>query len=247
MQIVGRRVVAEFADANVAITRNIALRQPLPRQHLIYNPFDYKTYAAIRNGKAAVPVKYTFGFLGRLVKEKGVEDLLHALSMLNHSRRHCGEPPEKLQVIGDGPDRTFLTHLAERLHIAADVDWSGFKTGEELAQAIKSTAVFVVPSRWEEPMGVVALELMAAGKPIIVSARGGLSECAGNACLTFENGNRRTLCDTMVRLSQDTELQSLLIQKGLVRIEKFAPEVAICEYLKLFEEVLAHRKGKLIL
>jgi len=84
----------------------------------------------------------------------------------------------------------------------------------------------------------VILEMMAAGKPLIVTGPSGLSECAQDAALTVSCNDEPALAETMDRLRRDVELQKKLIDRGLVRVRDFNPEKSAEEYLALFEEVL---------
>lgn len=242
-KVFGRWLVAQFAGVNVAITRHMAELQQLPRQRVIYNPVDY-SFWGVENPEAAKQQlfnsQYNFGFLGRLIKEKGVDDLLYALALVNNGRSEKGLPRATLQVIGDGPDRSYLEKLSSELSIADCVKWTGALSGERLLAKVRESCIFVVPSRYHEPMGIVALELLSAGKPIIVSAKGGLAECAGDACLTFQNGDRNALSQAMETLIEDRGLQKSLVSRSLERVKLYGKQQAIVEYLKVFEEQLGH-------
>jgi len=102
-------------------------------------------------------------------------------------------------------------------------------------------AVAVVPSEWEEAMGGVALELLAAGLPLIVSERGGLAECVAEAAWTFPNGDHRALAAWMAALIDDPSLRSSKAEAAQAVIARFDEEALAQRYLDLYAEILAAR------
>ena len=109
-------------------------------------------------------------YAGRLEYEKGVQTLLHAVRDL----RRAGAPV-RLMVCGEGTYGDELRALARRLRIARAVTFTGFLGRDELSRRYRIADAAVVPSIYE-PFGIVALEAMAAGTPLIVSDTGGLGE-----------------------------------------------------------------------
>ena len=110
-------------------------------------------------------------FIGRLVERKGVHLLLEALSLL--------ENRPFLRVVGDGPERVRLQQLAGELRIEEDVVFHGFVPAEEKAERLAGCDAFVLPAVVDskgdtEGLGVVLLEAMTYGKPVIASAAGGI-------------------------------------------------------------------------
>ncbi len=102
---------------------------------------------------------------GRLVSEKGFDVAIAAA-------RAAGVP---LTIAGEGPDEARLRALAA----GADVTFTGWVGAERLRELRAGSAVVLVPSRWEEPFGYVALDALAAGVPVLASDRGGLPEVVG--------------------------------------------------------------------
>lgn len=104
---------------------------------------------------------------GRLVPAKGI---------LEFARAFVGLGPE-LEVVGDGPERGALAHLAEgsggRLRLA------GWLQGEALEAAFARAALVVVPSLWPEPYGLVGPEALLRGRPVLATTVGGLEDWAG--------------------------------------------------------------------
>ena len=236
---VRRRVAFNLAAANVAITGHVARRQPLPRQTVISNPADIERFRAARTEVVRPDAPITY--LGRLVSEKGIEDLIHAYADLVRMAHPSSAPIPKLQLIGDGPERPRLERLAAERGIAEWMIWRGSLVGSKLVDAVREAGVCVIPSALEEPQGIVVLELMSAGKPLIVSERGGLAESAGDAALTFPNCDRVRLREAIERLSQDLPLQRELSRRAIARADEFQARDSIGQYLELFERILRER------
>jgi glycosyltransferase involved in cell wall biosynthesis len=232
-----RRAVGRLVDENVAITNWVARRQPLPNQIVIYNPFPLGRFK--RETSTTPAVMYDFLYVGRLVSEKGVGTLLNALASLN---REPGRRPASLLIVGDGERRGALERLAASLGLTACVHFAGQKRDQELLDAIALGRIAVVPSEWEEPMGGVALELLAAGLPLIVSERGGLAECTGDAAWTFPNGDHRALAAQMASLLDDKDLRTSKAKRAREVVARFDETRMAQQYLELYSEILARHR-----
>ncbi len=169
-------------------TRNVACSAFLAGQigshDVVPNPFDAPLFAAT----SGIAKTRDFVFLGRLVPDKGVDAMLHALQILRQENVDF-----TATIIGDGHSRPELEALATQFGIHENIDFAGVKRGEALAQLLASHRYGIVPSRWQEPFGIVALELIAAGCPVIASKAGGLPEAVGTCGMTFRNGDAADL------------------------------------------------------
>jgi glycogen(starch) synthase len=141
-------------------------------------------------------------FSGRLVYEKGVHDLLRAMSRLR--RRH---PGIRLVIAGTGPHDSALREQARRLRLGRSVRFAGFVADDELAALAAAADCAVVPSIYE-PFGLVALEAAAAGTPLVVADVGGLRELVdhGITGLRFSPGDVAGLADAVSALVTDQVL-----------------------------------------
>ncbi len=108
--------------------------------------------------------------IARLVPEKGVSVLLHALARL----RSMGLRFE-LELVGDGPMRGALEELARGLGLDAVVHFVGWKAGDEVRQEIRAARALVLPSL-AEGLPVVIMEALALGRPVVASCVGGIPE-----------------------------------------------------------------------
>ena len=109
-------------------------------------------------------------FVGRLVPQKGVDSLIKAIPLIASRHRNV-----KFLISGDGWSRGYLEDLAKRTGFGNRIRFLGFIPDSELPKLIASADVLVVPSIYE-PFGIVALEGMAAGTPVVAANVGGLAE-----------------------------------------------------------------------
>jgi glycogen synthase len=139
-------------------------------------------------------------FLGRLVSDKGVDVLLDALGLLAGRGARPG-----LTVVGDGPERPTLESQAHRLGIGEQVRFLGSRHGEDVVRLLNAHRILVVPSRYDEPFGIVALEGIACGCLVIGSRGGGLKEAIGPCGLTFDNGDAAGLASLLEEVLADPD------------------------------------------
>ena len=150
-------------------------------------------------------------YVGRLDPRKGVDTALGALARL---------PAEaELELIGgwDRAEEDRLRELAAALGVAARVRFSGHLGRAEIAAAYGRCDAVVFPVRWEEPWGLVPLEAMAKGRPVVATGRGGSAEYLldGQNCLLFEAGDPDDLAAALKRLAADAGLRARLREGGL--------------------------------
>ncbi|MCI0398593.1 MAG: glycosyltransferase family 4 protein [Chloroflexi bacterium] len=107
-------------------------------------------------------------FVGRLEEEKGLPYLLHALA--------CISRPYRLLVAGDGSRRAAYEALAQELGVAGQVDFLGWQSQAELAQAYQRATCLVFPSVWPEPFGMVGIDAFGYGRPVVAFNVGGVSD-----------------------------------------------------------------------
>ncbi|RZK60938.1 MAG: glycosyltransferase family 1 protein, partial [Pedobacter sp.] len=156
-----------------------------------YRASEFITMPEVTRNKA-------FLFLGRLVSDKGVDLALLALHKLKKLSLKRQEPTNyTLTIIGEGEELGKLKLLVTELDLINDVTFLGSLTGETLIKTLNEHQVMLVPSRWQEPFGVVVLEGMACGCIPVVSDSGGLRDAVGDAGLIFKNGDVDDLVEKM--------------------------------------------------
>jgi glycogen synthase len=179
-------------------------------------------------------------FVGRLVSDKGADLIIQALGILS-SR---GLRP-RLTIVGDGPEKDLLKDLVASSALENHVVFAGRKQGHELASLLRRHRIMIVPSRWAEPFGIVALEGIACGCVLIGSGRGGLPEAIGPCGTLFPNGDPQQLARQLERLLRDTSEFERVGASSQRRdhLARHTPKQVSSEYLALFRKLLG-RNGK---
>jgi glycosyltransferase involved in cell wall biosynthesis len=110
-------------------------------------------------------------------------------------------------------------------------------SGPELAKELNRHRIAVIPSRWKEPFGIVALEAIACGCVVIGSREGGLPDAIGPCGATFPNGDARALADALSRFLKTPGL--LLQYRGHTEehLRRHHPSTVANQYLKMFESL----------
>jgi glycosyltransferase involved in cell wall biosynthesis len=233
-----RRLIAKFVSANIASSEHLNERQPLPNQVVIYNPIDVSAFLPLPT-EAQVQafidtVEPGFFYVGRLISEKGVDDLIMAFKQVLDDDKY---EQVKLTIIGSGPEEAKLKSSANIVEIGQNMRWSGNLSMEQLSSVLRTTNIGVIPSKWEEPGALIVMLLLSQGKPLIVAKHGWLSECAQDACITFENGDKKDLANAMRTLLADKELQKDLSAKAIRRFKQIQSADSTAQYLKLFKKL----------
>jgi glycogen(starch) synthase len=191
-----KRFVLRFGT-HVAPSRAIADALPVPCT-VVGNPYRDDLFVEHADGDRSRDL----AFLGRLVSDKGADVLIDALADL---RRRNIKPA--LTIIGSGPEEGALRALVETKGLSGQIEFAGSLTGGDLVRALNAHTVLVVPSRWQEPFGIVALEGIACGCVVVGSAGGGLADAVGECGLTFENGSPASLARALETVLSDSALR----------------------------------------
>jgi glycosyltransferase involved in cell wall biosynthesis len=166
-------------------------------------------------------------FAGRVVADKGADAFVLA----------CGAalprlPGWRAAMVGadrfgpNSPETAFIRDLRPRA-ARAGVTMRGYRPHDDVMAAMRRAAIVVVPSRWQEPFGLTALEAMASGAALVCSARGGLPEVAGDAALYADPDRPETIVDAIVALAHDPARRAALGRAGRARARRFAlPPIA---------------------
>lgn len=187
--------------------------------------------------RASVPSgPFVIGYVGRLVPEKGVQDLLHAAAGLPGNWR--------LRLLGSGPQRAQLLDLARSLSIGDRVVVEEWIPASEVPQYLRQLHVLVLPSRtqqnWKEQFGRVLIEAMASGVPVIGSSSGEIPHVIGDAGLIFPEGDVEALRTQIHSLMVDRTLWRELAKNGRKRVSaRFTQDRIARETVAVYREVLA--------
>ncbi len=222
-----KRLALRFAS-NVSISQAVA--DTLKTSSLIIgNPYD----SSVFYDRLLVRKPCEIVFVGRLVSDKGLDMLLEAMASLQKS----GLRP-RLTVIGSGPEMGALQNQVEHLDLGAQVCFAGALQGDMLASELSRHQILVVPSRWAEPFGIVALEGVACGCVVLGSAGGGLPEAIGPCGTTFPNGDVAALASKLSELLANPEWTSGLRSNAPAHLAGFTVASVAARYLSLFSQMV---------
>jgi glycosyltransferase involved in cell wall biosynthesis len=172
-------------------------------------------------------------FLGRLVSDKGANLLLEALAKL----KKIGLTP-KLTIIGSGPEESRLRQQAKDLEITEKVNFAGIKVEYELVKLLNSHQIMVVPSIWDEPFGIVALEGIACGCVVVGSEGGGLRDAIGPCGVTFPNADVEQLTHIIFDLLSHPEKLTAYREKARVHLACHTTKAIAGAYLEVLERLI---------
>lgn len=168
--------------------------------------------------------------IGRIDPRKGIGTAIEALAQL---------PGERLSIAGDGAsdDVAELRALSERAGVAERVDWLGGRPREELPDLFAAHDAVLFPVVWAEPFGLVPLEAMGIGRPVVATGRGGSGEYLrdGENCLLHEAEQPGELADRVRRLAADAELRARLRAGGLETAARFTERSFHDALARIFE------------
>jgi glycosyltransferase involved in cell wall biosynthesis len=169
-----------------------------------------------------------FLFVGRLLYWKGLHLVLRALAEV----REC-LPSVRLKVIGEGSDLPWLKRVAEQCGVADIVDWIPWMPREEIFREYHNNTAFVFPSLHDSG-GLVVLEALAAGLPVICLNLGGPGANVNSSCGVIveathsdEGTVRRSLAEAMIALASKPELRDALVSNCVPRARQLSWERAV--------------------
>jgi glycogen(starch) synthase len=223
-----KRRLLRFAH-NIAVSRAVAASLPVGCE-VIGNPYADDVFHALQGRARNVDML----FVGRLVSDKGLSVLLAALGELALR----GTRP-RLTVVGDGPEAPALRTQCESLGIAAQVTFAGWRSSVELAELFHAHRMLLVPSVWEEPFGIVALEALACGCVPVVARSGGLPEAVGPCGIVLPRGDMRAWVNGIQTLLEGSASLDECLRHAPAHLERHTRDRVSQAYLDVL--VHAHR------
>ncbi|MDH5686438.1 MAG: glycosyltransferase family 4 protein [Candidatus Bathyarchaeota archaeon] len=214
-------------------------RVPSDKIAVIPNAIDVSKYRRHVDQRA---VKRRFGigpyerlvlFVGRLVPQKGVEYLIRAVPNII---RQNGEV--RIFITGDGWSKNYLEDLARATGYADRIRFLGFISDSELVELTVSADALVIPSVYE-PFGIVALEGMAAGVPVVAADVGGLAEIVerDRTGVTVYTRNPESIAWGVNRVLSDSRYSERLIQNAKKKVEEvYSWEAVAKRTVEVYEE-----------
>lgn len=234
--------LTRLADRIVAVSEHV-LRSlleggvPEERAVVIYNGIDLASFDREAQGEPTrlFPEEdFVIGTVGSLTQLKSQETLVEAFALIA-----ADEPRMRLLIVGEGPEMQNLQTQGERLGIIDKVLFAGFR--KDVPGVMKRIDIYVQPSSYES-FGIVLLEAMAARKPVIATAVGGMPEIVadGKSGFLVPHGDAAAISNVLRELMSDDDLRTKMGEKGRSIVsERFLIEHTVREYQKLYLQLSA--------
>ena len=173
-------------------------------------------------------------FVGRLHRQKGLATLVRTVPAL--------PPGTQLVLVGDGPERSALHRLAAGLGVADRVHVTGFVPHHEVPGLLAAADVVVLPSTYEE-LGTALVEAMAAGRPVVASAVGGIPELVRDGVdgLLVRPGDPSALAAALTRVLTDPVLAASMGASARARAAAYDWARLARRTLEVYDAVLGAR------
>lgn len=239
-----RRAVLEATDVFVAATERardaLLLEGANPARIRVSPPgIDVERFAAARVAAPPADGSHLLVSIGRLVWEKGHQDLLRAVALL---RARSGRDDVRVLIVGVGPEEERLRATALDLGLGDRVTFRGWVPYDELPAVYASASALVLGSMpvwsWEEQFGMVLAEAMAAHVPIVAAASGAIGEVVGDSGVLFGPGDWQGLADVL----GDGPLASApgtRREPEADRLARFSTGAAAARLADIYDELLA--------
>lgn len=220
--------VASRIDIRVAVSKDaveLAQRYIGGDYEVLFNGIELGDYAT----QSSSPRENAIFFIGRHEERKGLSNLLEALAKL---------PPDvRLWIASDGPQ---TAELKTRFAFETRIDWLGRISDAEKISRMGRASVFCAPSLHGESFGVVLLEAMAAGTPVVASNLDGYRNVATDdeTALLVETGNVASLASALARVLVDSRLAAQLTANGREHAQRFSMDTLADRYIEMYERAL---------
>lgn len=240
------RVIGE-TDRVIAVSRAIektakAIAPPRSPIEVIYNgadlqqfSFDIKMRDNLRKKLGISPDCVVLIFVGNVIREKGVGELMEAFLALERQIEKLD-----LLIVGDGPALGGLISKAEKAGVFKRVHIVGRRPHDEIPGWLSASDILILPS-WSEGHPTIVVEAMACSRAVIASSVGGIPETieSGESGILVEKGNIRALMQAIIQLACDSDKREKMGQLGRQIAEQRFSWIKNAEkILQTYKEVL---------
>jgi glycosyltransferase involved in cell wall biosynthesis len=230
---------ADYAVAASNEIRNVLMRKGLGKEKIPVIPYgvDHLVYRKMESQKLRSQLgldSFTIGFIGRFVKEKGVIDLLKAVSRINNNFN--------LLLVGNGKLRHEIEAEGRRLGILEQIIFVDTIPSSRIPHYLNCMDCLVLPSRttrkWKEQFGRVLIETMSCEVPVIGSDSGEIPNVIDGCGLIFKEGDIDDLSSKIKLLINNTNLRVDLAKKGRQRVlDNFTQGKVAKETYKIYQKM----------
>lgn len=231
------KIVLSNADAVIALTNDMKKKmQKLYMRDISVIPngifvkqftVDYNKLSVLRKNKKLL-------FVGRLNPVKGVKYLIQTMNIIRNNGYNA-----KLTIVGDGEDKQELQQLVKDLNLGEYIDFIGRVENKEIPKYMANADIFVLPSL-SESFGIVNLEAMACGLPIVATRVGGLPEIIEDGVNGFlvEPRNSGQLAKKIILLLNDDKLRMKIKKTNKEKAEQYDWSNIIIQLEGIYSSVL---------
>ena len=238
-EVVERYVLARHWDhfiTNSESTKQklVAARRKATPADVVYNGIRLADYASLPTERYARP---TISYVGRMVRYKRVDDLLRALVVVRDR-----VPDVLLKLVGSGPDDARFRSLATELGLDRNVEWVGYvEKHRDVLEILGRSHVSCLPSE-VEGFGMVIIESMACGTPVVASALAPIREITheGRGGLLYPVGDVDALATKLVAMLTDAALHTRAVAEARTLASEYDWSPLAERTEAIYRDVLAH-------
>ena len=209
------------------------------KSRVVYNGVRLEEFA--RAASFASPLHPSRPYIlaiGRHVTQKGFDVLVRAFAQ-------SGGQTHDLLLAGDGPERPALESLAAELNLGGNIKFLGAVSHDIAVSLFTGCSFFVLPSR-HEPMGIVNLEAMAAGKAVVATRVGGVPELVlhDETGLLVPPDDAPVLAAALAQLTANADLRARMGQAGRRRVQQFSWRALADQYEQTYLEAMQRHRSE---
>jgi len=199
----------------------------IERMLVVYNGLNLQL---IKKEKSRYSDKYRFVSIGSLTHQKGFDISIQALARLKFKNWHY-------KILGEGPEKSKLKELVNKLNLSDKITFTGYQ--DKIDNYMIESDIMIIPSRWEG-FGLVAIEGLSYGMPIVVSDVPGINEIVQNSevCILYKPEDLSHLAlsiENSIKLLLDTDLN--IEKEALKQATKFDEKTMINNYIKIYNDL----------
>lgn len=203
------------------------------RSTVIYNPVNIPSMEGTGERRDRTLVTAS-----RLSDVKGIDTAIYAVATLVEEY-----PDLTLSIYGDGPKRSELEAIVQRLEVMDNITFHGKQPVETVYESMASATATIFPSLWQEPFGRVTVESWLLGTPVIGSDVGGIGELIqqGETGYLFSPGDHKELANYVHTLLETPERCDEMGESGRAFAQQFRPSNVAAAYAEVYSELLSSK------